>query len=282
MFIAVLVILFMGKGQMTETVRYIWPLGIAIILSLGVMNTVYMLNRKLLALLENEDWPALTAYLEKKIYEEGMYKPRYVKLLIQSCLATGNFDGAVNIKNRLTAVKPSLVEDNALILGTAYLLGGDSAGKAAGIATGAAAGIPAAAAVEFLRERLEKGQSEEMDWLRWYYGFSLILTGAYEQAGTVMGELAADVPSAHLPLANARDILVTGLAAFVLTELTRKSPTAPAEWRIKAEEGKSRVRKTLKTAGRWARKAEKLKTEIHGAVIKNYVDKTGAWIWRNN
>jgi len=255
--VAVFFVIFWGKGQTTDLAQRIWPLGLAVIVPLGVINTVFILNRKLLSLLEEEDWPALTVYLEKKIYEEGQYKPRYVKLLVQSCLATGNFDGAITLKNRLAAVKPVMVEDNALILGTAYLLGGNTA-----------------AAVDFFGERLEKGRAEEMDWMRWFYGFSLVLTGSYEQAGTVMEQLAA-----YSQTAGARDMLVTGLAAFVLAELTGKSPVVPVEWRIRAEEGKSTVRKTLKTAGKWTRKAKQLKTKMHGAIIRSYVDKTGAWIW---
>jgi len=234
-------------------------LALAVVLLLVVINTVFIRNWKLLALLEKEDWPALTAYLEKKIYEEGRYAPRYVKLLTQSCLATENFDGVINLKNRLAAAKPALMEDNALVFGTVYLLGGNTA-----------------AAVEFFQERLEKGTAGEMDWLRWYYAFSLILTGAHEKAGAVLEELAADIP------AGADNILVTGLAAFLLSELTGKTPAVSAEWRIRAEEGKSRVRKTLKTAGKWIRKVKKLKTEVHGAIIRSYVDRTGAWIWGSN
>ena len=255
--VAVFFVVFWGKGQTMDLTRQILPLGLVILVPLCGISVFFLLNRKLLALLEGEDWPALTVYLEKKIYEEGMYKPRYVKLLIQSCLATGNFDGVVNLKNRLAAAKPDMVENNALLLGTAYLLGGNTA-----------------AAVDFFGERLEKGRAEEMDWLRWFYGFSLVLAGAYEQAGTVMEELAA-----YSPAAGARDMLVTGLAAFVLAELMGKSPAAPIEWRLRAEEGKSTVRKTFKTAGRWTGKAKQLKTQMHGAIIRSYVDKAGAWIW---
>jgi hypothetical protein len=257
LFIAVFFVILWGKFQTMELTHKIWLTGLVVLVPLCVINTVLILNRKLLALLEEGDWPALTVFLEKKIYEEGMYKPRYVKLLVQSCLAMRNFDGAVNLKNRLAAAKPALVEDNALLLGTAYLLGGNTA-----------------ATVKFFGERLEKGRAEEMDWLRWFYGFSLLLAGSYEQAGTVMEELAA-----YSPAAGARDMLVTGLAAFVLTELMGKSPVAPVEWRLRAEEGKSTVRKTLKTAGKWTGKAKQLKTKMHGAIIKSYVDRAGAWIW---
>jgi len=257
LFIAVFLVIFWGKVQTVELTHKIWLTGLVVFVPLIIINMVLILNRKLLALLEDEDWPALTAYLEKKIYDEGIYKPHYVKLLIQSCLATENFEGAVNLKNRLAAAKPALVENNALTLGTAYLLGGNTA-----------------ATVEFFGERLEKGRAGEMDWLRWFYGFSLVLAGDYQQAGTVMEELAA-----NLPEAGAHDALVTGLAAFVLTELMGKNPTAPTEWRIRAEEGKSRVRRTLKTAGKWIKKAKELKTKVYGAVIRSYVDKAGAWIW---
>jgi len=279
LFIAVFVIVFTGKGQLMGTVQFIWPLGIVVILLLGIMNVVYLLNRKLLILLEQQNWPGLTAYLEQKLYKEGRYTPRYVKLMVQSCLATGNFDGAVNLKNRLAVVKPALVEDNALIFGIAYLLGENTAGKTA--ADGTSAGI-SASAVDFFEERLEKGMSGHMNWLCWYYGFSLTLIGDYEKAGAVLVKLAADMPKADMPKAYTHDILVTGLAAFVLSELTGKSPAAPAEWRICAEEGKSRVRKTLKTAKKWTKKAEKLKTEAHGAVIRSYLDRAGAWIWGSN
>jgi hypothetical protein len=253
--IAVFFVIFLGKTQTVELVQFIWPLGIAVILMLVVMNVVFLLNRRLLTLLEQKDWSALTAYLEQKVYQEGRYTSRYVKLLAQACLATGNFDGVVNLKNRLAAAKPALVEDNALVLGTACLLGGNTA-----------------AAVEFYGERAEKGRPG--NWVRWYYGFSLMLTGAYEKAGAVFGELAASMSAA-----GADDMLVTALAAFVLTEMAGKTPAAPAEWRICAEEGKNRVRKALKTAGKWTKKAEQLKTEVHGAVIRSYVDRTGVWIW---
>lgn len=256
--IAVFFVLFWTKSQMAALMQMVWPLALVVVVPLGVMDTVFLLNRKLLILLEEEDWPALTAYLEKKVYEEGVYKPRYIKLLAQSCLATENFNGVVSLKNRLAAAKPALVEDNALIFGAAYLLGGKTA-----------------AAVEFFRERMEKGSPG--DWLRWYYGFSLTLTGAYEKAGTVLGELAAGVPAT-----GTRDTLVTGLAAFLLTELAGKSPIASARWRVRAEEGKNRVRKALKTAGKWTKKGEKLKAEVHGAVIRSYVDRAGTWIWGSN
>jgi hypothetical protein len=258
--IAILFVVFWGKGQTTDIIQRVWPLALIMVLSLIAVNTAFILNWKLLTLLEKEDWPALTAYLEQKIYEKGRYTSRYVKLLTQSCLAMEDFDGVVNLKNRLVIAKPALMEDNALIFGAAYLLGGNTA-----------------AAVDFFGERLEKGMAEEMDWLRWYYAFSLILTGSYEKAGAVLEELAADMPTA-----GAEDILVTGLAAFLLSELTGKNMAVSAEWRIRAEEGKSRVRKTLKTAEKWVRKVKKLKTEVHGAIIRNYVDRTGVWIWGSN
>ena len=255
--IAVFFVIFWGKSQAADLIEKVWPLALIIVLSLIAINTVFILNWKLLVLLEKEDWPVLTAYLEKMVYEEGRYTPRYIKLLIQSCLATKNFDGVINLKNRLAAVKPAMVEDNALILGIAYLLGGNTA-----------------AAVEFFQERLEKGRAKDMDWLRWFYGFSLLLTESYEKAGDALRELAADMTAA-----GARDIMVTGLAAFVLRELAGKGSTASVEWRIRAEEGKSTVRKTLKTAGKWTRKARQLKTKVHGAIIRSYVDRAGAWIW---
>jgi tetratricopeptide (TPR) repeat protein len=200
--------------------------------------------------LEREDWPALADYLEKKICQDGHYSSRYVRFFVQACLAMGNFDRVVEFSQRVFAVKPALVEANALIFGVAYILGGN-----------------VASAANFYRERLEKAgpAGEKTEWIRWYYGFSLASIGDTEQAESVFGALAA----------SARGYPVAGLSAFFLSKKIKIDPQRSTN----ADHGRDRVRKALKTINRWNNKTAKLKTKVHGAIIKSYLDEAGLWLF---
>jgi tetratricopeptide (TPR) repeat protein len=244
-------VLFMDKAFVFEFMRSIWPLGLVFIaLPIG-LNVFYLVNRRLFTLLGREDWPALVAYLEKKTCQDGHYKSRYVQLYAQSCLALENFDKAVEFSQKVLAVKPVLVEANALVFGAAYILGGNKA-----------------LAVDFYRERLKKAgpKGEKSEWIRWYYGFSLAMIGDAEQAAATFGNLAT----------SARGIPVTGLSAFFLSEKLKYNLQMGKD----AENGRDRVRKAIKTIDRRNKKTAKLKTKVHGAIIKKYLDETGQWIFK--
>jgi tetratricopeptide (TPR) repeat protein len=233
-----------------DLLHTIWPLGLVLI-ALPVAIDVYFLSyRRLFALLEREDWPALADYLEKKICQEGRYSSRYVQFFVQSCLAMGNFNRVVEFSQKVLAVKPALVEANALIFGAAHILGGNAVSSA-----------------KFYRERLEKAGSagEKTEWISWYYGFSLATIGETEQAGSVFGILAA----------SARGIPVAGLSAFFLSEKLKIDP----QLNTNADDGRDRVRKALKSINGWNRKTAKLKTKVHGAIIKTYLDEAGLWLF---
>ena len=244
--------LLFEKGLAAEFLRMVWPLGLILLLAIGTVNIMYLRNRKLLSLLDKGDWPALADYLEKKIYQDGKYSSRHVRLLAQSFLIQGNFDAAMGLKDKVAAVKPALLEANALFFGVAYLLGGK-----------------ADIAVEFFKERLDKGQSADNEWIRWYYGFSLMIGGYLELAEGVFEKLASD----------SRDVFITGLSAYFLADKLGKNSLAQAEWRVHADAGKSRVRKIVKTAGKWEKKAQKMKAEVCGAIIRKYIDEAGIWIF---
>jgi hypothetical protein len=243
-------IFFLGLAPGLDFLRTVWPLGLVFVVLPAVANVFFITNRRLFALLEREDWPALADYLEKKLCQDGRYSSRYVQLFVQSCLAIGHFDRAVEFSEKIYAVKPALVEANALIFGIVYILNGNTA-----------------LTVKFYRDRLEKARSagKRTEWLRWYYGFSLTLTSEAGQAGAVFEGLAI---SAH-------DIPVSGLSAFFLSKMMKNNP----QLSINAENGRDRVRKAFKTIDRWNDQVAKLKTKAHGASIKEYLDEAGQWLF---
>ena len=246
----VFLMMFSGKGITMDFLLPVWPLGLFLLLTLGGINIIFLVNRKLLTLLDKEDWPALAVYLEKKIYQDTKYSSRYVKLLTQAYLILGKYKEIISLKDRAALEKPALVDECALAFGAALLLNRDTA-----------------AAAEFFQARLDKGQAGA-EWVRWYYGFSLLLGGSVEPAGVIFGELAA----------GANDALIAGLSAHFLNGHAGRS-AAGGEWLAHAETGKNRVRASVKTVKQWAQKAHKINAEVHGAVIRKYLDEAGAWIF---
>ena len=242
----------MDKGLITDYLRAVLPFGLFVILLLCGINTAFFMNRKLLLLLGKEDWPALADYLEQKIYRDGKFSYRNVKLLIQSYLVLGKFNEIINLKDKVAAVKPGLADRFALAFGSAYLLNQD----------------PSVAAAYFQSE-MDKGRPAANEWLRWFYGFSLVLSETSELAGDVFMKLAAE----------ADDIIVTGLSAFLLAGQLGNRSAARAEWYTGAEEGKKKVLKSIKSVHEWTAKAQKTYSEVHGAIIKKYIDEAGAWIF---
>ena len=246
-------VFYLETGMTASYLRVLWPFILIILLILGGMNAFFISNRRLFRLLESEDWPALHEFLEEKIYREKRYSARYVRLLAQTCLAVGDFSGAARLESLIALVKPALVDENALVFGIARILGKDEAG-----------------AVDFFHNQLEKKSSQDPEWLRWFYGFSLVLGGYHEKAGDIFEELSV----------NAKNIVVTGLSAFLLSQILAKYAPGHVEWYARTAEVKNRVVKILKSADKWKKKADKTQAEVQGSVIRKYLENAGEWLFR--
>jgi hypothetical protein len=203
-------------------------------------------------LLEREDWPALVDYLERKVIHGGRYFRRPVQLLANSYLVMSDSRGILNLENKIALAKPALLEENALVFGAARILAGDSAGAAA-----------------FFQARLEKGKAKDIQWIRWYYGFSRLLSNEFGKAEAEFKALAA----------ASTDALVTGLSAYFLAVTLLKYSESRDECRQLAAGGRERVKKALKGIAVWNREAARAATEVHAAVIRKYIDEAGIWLY---
>ena len=204
-------------------------------------------------LLEKEDWPALVRYLEDKVIQKGNYSSSLVRLLANSYLVLSDSQAVMSLENKVAVIKPSLIDANALVFGTARILGKDISG-----------------AVRFFEVRKETAKPALKDWVSWYYGFAMLLNRQFEEAGREFSFLTR----------ISRDGVVTALASYFLSEtLAQVLPEKWLEYREVAAKGKERVMKAIPEAKNWKQETSRLSTEIHAAAISKYMEETRGWLY---
>ena len=232
-----------------------WPVFLILACALAALNAYYFSKRRLYYLLEREDWPALQEYLEQRVISRGKYSPPLVQLLANTYLVMSDSAAVTALENKTAIAKPALVEANALVFGAARILGGDPAGAAG-----------------FFSLRLAGGKAKDLQWVRWYYGFSLLLNRQFGKAETEFRALAAE----------STDAVITGLSAFFLADTLQKHTENRDAVQAGVREGRERVQRSLKTIEAWNREAAKIETEVHAAVIKQYISQAGTWLFEEN
>jgi hypothetical protein len=230
-----------------------WPLILGWVILIFVLNIFFLANRKLFSLLEKEDWPALIDYLEDKVIQKGNYSSRLVRLLANCYLVLSDSASVMSLENKVAINKPLLLDSNALVFGTARILGNDTAG-----------------ALHFFKTRKDSAKAEPKDWVAWYYGFSLLLNRQIEDAVKEFSLLAS----------SSRDGVVTALSSYFLDKnLYIIMPQLRHEFREISELGKKRALNAMPKKEAWKREIDKLSTEIYAAAIASFLDDTRIWLY---
>jgi hypothetical protein len=242
----------------------LWPLAALLIIALIMLDIYYFFNRTLFRLLEREDWPALSAYLETQVLRKGHYSGRLVRLFASTCLILSDSGAVTELENRLTLIKPALVTRNALIFGAARILSGDYGGALRFFAA---------------RDRETSGSSlfnggRTQQWLAWYHGFSLLLGKQFVEAAEKFCLLARDPRDRAR---NFRDPIVAALAAWFLTE--NLSTIAGHSFLEEANAARDRIRSRLKRRKDWDREVARTETDIHTAILRKYINDAANWIY---
>ena len=244
----------LGPG-MRDYLSAVWPMVVITFLALGGINAYFLMNRRLISLLKKEDWPALTEFLEKKIFTDGKYSLRNTRLLIHSYLLLEDFSGVARLEEKTAAANPALLNELALAFGAARLIGRNPS------------------SVDFFKDRLEKGggkYSDDNEWLLLFYGFSLFVTALHDRAKTVFAET----------IVHAKNGIVIGLSAFFLSEAVGKRITLDADCCAIVNGGAEKARNTIKSLEIWRKKAAKIETEIYGTVIRKSISDAGEWLFK--
>jgi hypothetical protein len=237
-----------------KTNWYAVPLVLAI---LATVDIYFVINGRIFFLLEKEDWPALVQLLEEKVFRRGRYTSRLVKLLANTYLVLSDAGAVTELEKKLLAKKSKLIGDNVLIFGAARILNKDHQGAA-----------------EFFSSRLPGGENYKggarSEWIRWYCGFSLLLSRNFPAAADTFAVLARE----------GRDGILTGLSSYFLDDnLTGFLPQRAAELREIAAEGKKRVRQSLKHRNDWDREIKRLETEVYATILSSYIGKAGDFVY---
>jgi len=248
-------VMLMGREITSNFMYMTLPLQIFMVLLLVCVNIFFFLNYRLFSLLEREDWPALSYYLEQKIYVEGKYSTRKVRLLAGSYLVITDYASVLKLEYKTRSAKPSVIKKNVLVFGAARILNGEQKEAAA-----------------FFETYLDKVRGKDKQWVRWFYGFSLLLSGAFSLAESEFLILAA----------SSDDILITGLSAYFLENSIANRSVKADECTAIAKNGKDRVVNAVKNAGGWIKEANRVGTEIHIAIIRKYINEAGNWLFPGN
>jgi hypothetical protein len=228
------------------------PLMLFMALLLIFMSVFFLLNYRLFTLLEREDWPALSYYLEQKIYVKGRYDSRKVRLLASSYMVVSDYASVLKLENKARAAKPSVIRKNVLIFGAARTLSGNHKDAAV-----------------FFKTYLDEGKSPDKPWIRWYYGFSLLLCGDFNLAEPEFMSFAV----------SSNDALITGLSAYLLSTSLAKHSQKPYECLEVVENGRNRVKNAVKNLKKWKNEADRIGNEIHITIIRRYIDDAGNWVF---
>jgi hypothetical protein len=118
------------------------------------------------SLLEREDWPGLTAYLETEIYEKKRITHRNVRMMVNTSLTISNPDKISRLEKEIREKKSEWLSRYGTMLGIPYLLNQKlDEGKS------------------FFQECLNGAKPAEMPWLQWCYAF-LHLSGQDPQGAS--------------------------------------------------------------------------------------------------
>ena len=253
----VLLPLFIPDIAQVVNLRYvISPLLILISVILVCFGIFFLINYRLFLLLEREDWPALAYYLEQKIFVKNKYSSWFVRLLASSYMVISDYPSVLKLENKASHAKKSVIEKNVLIFGTARVISGDYKETAA-----------------FFKTHLDNGRlrKEDREWVRWFYGFSLLLGGAFDEA-----------EQEFLPIVvSSRSVLITGITAYFLANNLAKNSLRRQDCLSAAENGRSRVVNKLKRLESWKKEVSKTETEIHIAIIRKYINEAGVWLFQS-
>ncbi len=225
-----------------------YPLLLVLVLVWVAIDLYFITSWRYLTILEREDWPALSIYLEKEIFSKRRWSRRRLQLLAGSYLVLTDIEALRLLETRLARQKPRLFKDNILIFGIGRLLAQDISGARA-----------------FFVENKVEGREKQKDWLFWYRAFTSRLDGDIEAARELY----------FLSAERAKDYLVL---ALTLLELNLILPTLDIETMDRSESKilaiRNKIRGRFPEEFKWQRYMNQRSSEIHIVVIAHMLSKT--------
>ena len=225
-----------------------WGLPLVFLAIIGLLNTYFILNWKLFTLLEREEWPALITHLERRIYDKKLIITQQVKILANAYLVRSDVESIGKLENFIREQKPGILAKFAVVFGVPHLLKNDAAEMAG----------------YFSQFRHVKGGDGA--WIRWDYGFALILKGNTEEAETALAELAAEKLEPILLL----------LTIYLLFSLKPNEELA-----LLVESKREELLKRF-TREKWQGEIERGKGSIQVVILQRLIEEATEWLFSEN
>jgi len=151
-----------------------WFLAVIFLLFISLLDAYFILNWSMFSLLEKEDWPALTAYLENEVYEKKRITHRNVRMMVNTSLTISNLDKITRLEKEVRDKKTAWLSRYGTMLGIPYLLNENrEQGKF------------------FFQECLNGARDRDKPWLQWCYSFVLLSGGDSSEAAPYLKDLSA-------------------------------------------------------------------------------------------
>ncbi len=222
-----------------------WGLPVLFVTIIGLLNAYFMFNWKLFTMLEREDWPGLIAYLERRLYARKVINTQHVRILVNAYLVRSDLGAIEKLETFMKEKKPRVLPRFALVFGIPYLLRNDSDEMGA----------------YFSRFIDIKGR--DGCWIRWNYGFSLILQGKKEEAQNILVSVCGEKTDPVLNL----------LAVYLLDSLHLDDRGVATL----VEESRGRLRKRY-TPALWAKEVERARNNIQVVILSKLVEEATDWL----
>jgi hypothetical protein len=251
-FVFLLPIFLLGAGSSLAFWKDNWYLAGLFLVLLGGLNGFFLLNRKTFSLVEREDWGALSAHLVSLMFPKGRFRSGQVRLLVNAYLLQSDVAGIERLESELAAKKPELLRRNALLFGVTRLLRNKSDEAEA-----------------FFASYLDSKDVESRPWLRFDYGFSLVLQKRAAEALPYLEEGA-----------KARDPVLCLLSAYLLGSVGASSKDG--EERTSCVATAEAARESLKkrfAAAKWNKEVDRAKSEVHIVILSKLIDDAGRWLY---
>ncbi|MGA2547233.1 MAG: hypothetical protein ABSF43_11835 [Rectinemataceae bacterium] len=230
-----------------------WYLALLFLVLLGGLNAFFLLNRKTFVLVEREDWGELSAHLVRLMFPKGRFRSSRVRLLVNAYLLQSDIEGIERLEAELSSKRPDLLRKNALLFGVTRLLRGKNG-----------------EAETFFARYLDSKDVESRHWLRFDYGFSLVLQKKIAEALPYLDEGMAS-----------RDPVLCLLSAYLMNSVGVASAATETEKTrlfVKAAGPRERLRKRF-TSAKWDREVESAKNEMHIVILSKLIDDAGRWLY---
>ncbi|MEE8441735.1 MAG: hypothetical protein V3S41_08445, partial [Spirochaetia bacterium] len=222
-----------------------WPAAIVFAAVLGGLNTYFGINWRLFTLLEREDWQGLIEHLEQKILVKNRLGKQRLRVLINSYVVTGASDKITELEIRLRDIDPAWVSRFPLEFGIPHLMKND-----------------APAMERFFGEMKERSSCPEPVWVRWNYGFALILQQKLDEARAVLMSIADEAKNPVQQL----------LTAYLLDSVSVHDESVQSVV--------NRLRSALQSrykGDRWERELERHRSGLQVLVLSKLIGDASRW-----